>query len=425
VPAATLWFTALNYRPERSGNAPYTAGLAEHLAARGHQVTVIAGLPHYPEWRIHVGYRGRMRRTEHIEGVTVRRFAHYVPARQDATRRVLYELTALLPPLVARPPGRPDAIIGVTPQLSGAVLARLLAARFHVPYGLIVQDLAGAGARQSGIAGGARIARVAGAVEAWALRGAARVAIVAECFRESVEAAGVPAERIVRVRNWSQAPPATLSRAEARRRFGFAPDRIICLHAGNMGLKQDLRNVIEAARLAAESDSRLEFVLLGDGSQRSALVALARAYHLPNVRFLPPQPDEAFANLLHAADILLVNQRASLKTMSLPGKLTAYFAASRPVLAAVWPAGETASEVRAAGAGRIVPPGRPALLLEGIRALLAERDGWPAMGERTHSYAATMLSREQALGGYDSFLAELLDPAGRRPVRRGRRRNSD
>jgi colanic acid biosynthesis glycosyl transferase WcaI len=35
----------INYRPEPTGIGPYTAGLAEHLAARGEEVTVLTGLP--------------------------------------------------------------------------------------------------------------------------------------------------------------------------------------------------------------------------------------------------------------------------------------------------------------------------------------------------------------------------------------------
>ena len=45
----------INYRPELTAVGPYTAGLAEHLAGRGDQVTVITGLPHYPNWRIASG----------------------------------------------------------------------------------------------------------------------------------------------------------------------------------------------------------------------------------------------------------------------------------------------------------------------------------------------------------------------------------
>jgi hypothetical protein len=54
-----LLIISLHYAPEETGNAPYAAGLAEHLAGQGHEVTVVTGLPHYPSWRVFDGYRRR------------------------------------------------------------------------------------------------------------------------------------------------------------------------------------------------------------------------------------------------------------------------------------------------------------------------------------------------------------------------------
>jgi hypothetical protein len=40
-----------SYAPEETGIAPYTTGFAEHLVERGHDVTVITGMPSYPSGR--------------------------------------------------------------------------------------------------------------------------------------------------------------------------------------------------------------------------------------------------------------------------------------------------------------------------------------------------------------------------------------
>ena len=108
----------INYRPEPSGIGPYTAGLAEHLAARGDEVTVITGLPSYPGWRLMPGTPRRLLATEHLDGVTVIRAANYVPASQTAAKRALYEGTFGLTGLIASLRlSRPDAILGVIPSL--------------------------------------------------------------------------------------------------------------------------------------------------------------------------------------------------------------------------------------------------------------------------------------------------------------------
>ncbi|MGH2600427.1 MAG: glycosyltransferase, partial [Dehalococcoidia bacterium] len=78
-PSMRILLIGINYWPEETGIAPYTTGLAEHLAARGHEITVLTGVPHYPQWRILESYAGRLRARESIRGVRVRRFRHYVP----------------------------------------------------------------------------------------------------------------------------------------------------------------------------------------------------------------------------------------------------------------------------------------------------------------------------------------------------------
>ena len=83
---ARILIVGINYRPETTGIAPYTADLAEHYAERGHDVTVITGFPHYPEWRVDPKER-RLRATESHHGIRVLRRRHYVPRIQSALRR--------------------------------------------------------------------------------------------------------------------------------------------------------------------------------------------------------------------------------------------------------------------------------------------------------------------------------------------------
>ncbi|MER6978142.1 hypothetical protein ABT317_14280, partial [Streptomyces carpinensis] len=60
-----------NYAPEHTGIGPYATQLAEHWAARGADTHVLAGMPHYPSWRLDPAYAGVWRTTESRGGVTV------------------------------------------------------------------------------------------------------------------------------------------------------------------------------------------------------------------------------------------------------------------------------------------------------------------------------------------------------------------
>lgn len=72
----------INYSPEPTGSAPYTAGLAEMLAGAGYRVEAFVGVPHYPWWSALPQDRFRLRRSELRNGVHVRHHRHFVPGNK-------------------------------------------------------------------------------------------------------------------------------------------------------------------------------------------------------------------------------------------------------------------------------------------------------------------------------------------------------
>src|SRR5206468_7328246 len=97
-------------------------------------------------------------------------------------------------------------ILAVVPALSGGILARVAARRFGAPYAVLFQDLMSPASAQSGIPGASRARNITRALEGWVARGATKVAIVADGFRDYLESLGVEPARITRVRNWSLLP---------------------------------------------------------------------------------------------------------------------------------------------------------------------------------------------------------------------------
>jgi glycosyltransferase involved in cell wall biosynthesis len=398
-----LLLVSTNYAPEHTGIGPYAAQIAEHWAAQGHETHVLAGMPHYPSWSVDPAYRGEWRRTEVRAGVTVHRRRHTVPRRQTAVRRALFE-GSLLAHKLAAPPRmpRPDAVVAQLPSLAGGVAGARLAARWRVPYLPVVQDLMGAAAAQSGIEGGDRASAVAARVEGYVLRRASLVGVIHETFTARVAALGVAPERIRVLPNWSHVAAPARPREETRRRLGWAPTDTVVLHSGNMGLKQGLEVLVETARRGPG----VRVVLMGDGNQRENLRRLGAG--IPNLEFLPPAPEEDFSDVLAAADVLVVTQRASVLDMSVPSKLTSYFAAGRPVVASVADRGGTALEVRRSGAGVLVPPEDPAALLAAVRELAADTEESGRLGGAGPRHVAAHLSRAAGLARYDALLEEVL-----------------
>ena len=402
--------TGINYAPEQTGNAPYTTGLAEYLADQGYDVTVVTGMPYYPEWSVPAEYRYRLRATEERRSVRLKRLRTYVPSRQTAVHRLGFELGFYLNGFLAPRLGvTPDVVLGIVPSLGGAGLAASYARRFRVPYGLVFQDLVGAAASQSGMPGGGKVAKLVQRIECQLARNASQVAVISEGFKPYLATGGVEPSRICHLRNWTHISSPTLPRDETRRSLGWTNDDVILLHAGAMGLKQGLESAVDAARLAKDTLPKVRFVFMGDGNQRRMLEE--RAKGLQNVTFMPPIGSDEFPEVLAAADMLLINERHSLRDMALPSKLTSYLVAGRPIIAAVAPDGWTAREVRRTGAGTVVPAGKPESLVSAVRHLVEHPEAARALACAGPAYAQSTLRSDVVLSQYVDFIHRIRDPA--------------
>ena len=392
----------INYAPEHSGTAPYTAAAAEYLASHGDDVQVLTGFPHYPAWSVSAQSRRRLSHQELLAGVDVHRLRHFVPASQSAAKRGLYELSFAAHVFAHRRMEKPDVVVAVVPSLLSAASAARIAGRAGAKFVVWIQDSMAAAASQSGISGGQTAARIVSSVERHVIRQAHTVVVITESFRSHVEAAGADPEKVFLIRNWSHVSPPTADRDSTRLLLGWGEDEIVALHAGNMGLKQGLENVVEAGRLAEKDGKSVRFVLMGDGNQRKHLQQLAVG--VSKVELMPPVPGDVFGDVLAAADVLLINEAETVFDMSLPSKLTSYLVAGRPVVAAVSPLGGTALEVERSGAGSVIESGRPDLLLREVAAIGADPLAATARGDLGREYAERVLSARTSLERFSAAL---------------------
>lgn len=112
--------------------------------------------------------------------------------------------------------------------------------------------------------------------------------------------------------------------------------------------------------------------------------------------------------MLAAADVLVVNERASAVDMSLPSKLTSYFNAGRPVVAAVPAAGGTAREVQRSGGGVVVPPEDPDALHAAVARLGKCSEQRAVMSAAGQAHARTELDRDVLLGRLAGLVASAM-----------------
>ena len=193
-----------NYWPEPTGISIYTTDLAENLKSKGHKVSVLTSLPHYPWWKIPKEFAHLGEGVTSHNGVEVIRVKHLVPPKMNALLRVRFEFSLWwnLKRVSKRFKNNEfDVVIGCMPTVAAGVIGNKIAKRLGVPFGLVVQDLSGAGAKQSGLRGGALISKVAHLVEGSAIHGADSLVVVSPAMRDVVVGLGVERKKVNQILN--------------------------------------------------------------------------------------------------------------------------------------------------------------------------------------------------------------------------------
>lgn len=347
----------LNYAPERIGIAVYTTGMAEALVAMGHEVQVIAGRPYYPGWKIMDGHSAWTFARGVENGVDVTRAPHYIPAHPSGLRRLLHHasfaLSSLVPILARAWTTRPDVVIAIAPSLAAAPIARLAAWMSGARSWLHVQDFEAEAAFATGLLNRHNwIGRLAVAFENWVLGQFDRVSSISPQMCSKLAEKGVPPERIVEFRNWADVEAIQpLSAPSVYRAEWSITAPHVALYSGNIGGKQGIEIVVEAAR-RLEGRADLTFVICGQGPNRAKIQAEARG--LSNIQFHDLQPMERLNDLLGLATIHLLPQLAGAADLVLPSKLANMLASGRPVVATA--AADTGLAREVEGCGVVTPP---------------------------------------------------------------------
>ena len=204
-----------------------------------------------------------------IIGIAVTRLRQHVSADPGPAGRGRMEASFLARATPQVRADRSDIVIAITPSM--AELGAGAYAKRGRPLGVLVQDLTGSAAGESGSTGGTAARTIAAAEYGW-LRDANRVGVITPQFGTVLVVHGIRPEAVLDLPNFTHITPVSATVAEARERWGW-PDHFTVLHTDKMGRKQGLENVVEAARYSEANGSGIHFVLVGDGNQRDALAA--------------------------------------------------------------------------------------------------------------------------------------------------------
>ncbi|MFL6541874.1 MAG: WcaI family glycosyltransferase [Chthoniobacterales bacterium] len=398
----------INYAPEVAGIAPHNVALCEFLQQQGVDVEMVTTFAYYPTWKKSAADRHRLFRTDLINNVPIHRCWHFVPARVSAWKRIVHEGTFVLTSTVrVLALKRADVYLVVSPPLLLGMAAWLVTRIKHAPFAFLVKDLQPDAAVGLGMLQAGWFTRALYWLEAFAYRHATWVAGLSNEMIDAFRQKRVQDEKLVLFPDGVVIPDGLPARGNFRRRQGFASDDFVAVYSGNLGVKQGLQILVDAAA-HLQGDRKIRIVICGDGAARATLERSVQDRGLHNVTMLPLQPDDAYRELLVDADVSLITQQSGSGNAFFPSKILMTLAHRCPVVTVADEESALTKAVREGNCGTNVLPGDAAKLAQTFCDLARDRRLLHQWGENGRAYVARY-DRRKLLADFFAKLQRLVN----------------
>jgi len=362
--------------------------LAFELKNRGHDVTVLTGLPNYPEGELFEGYGVFKNRKQVINGVKIIRSLLLPRGKGGGLRLFInYYSFAFFASLKAFFLGLNnsfDALIVHEPSpITQYYPALLINKIWKTPVYFWVMDL---WPESLSIAGGVKnkfVLNYYTKVIKKFYKNSEKILITSKGFRKAINEKGNFDNKIVYFPNWAED---AISDGNKDFPIPLLPEGFKVMFAGNIGEAQDLDNIMRAA-LHLSDKKHIQFILVGDGRKMSFVKEFVEQNNLNDtVHIMGRFPVESMSSFFDKADVMLVTLKDDpIFNLTVPAKLQAYMSASKPIVAML--NGEGSENIIDADCGFTVSAGDYVGLSETIlKASLLSVDKLNKLGENSRVY---------------------------------------
>ncbi len=332
--------------------------LTAALLERGHQVTVLTGIPNYPEGRFFNGYGLFKNLRQNYHGAQIIRVPLVPRGNGSGLRLGLNYLSfavfsSLLAPFLCKEDY--DVIFVFEPSpitvgLPALVLKKLSA----IPILFWVQDLWPESLSATGAVQSEFILNMVRRIVGFIYHGCDKILVTSKAYIPSIKDFGVDERRL----HYFPQSVETLYRpigsdsdaSESR----LLPNGFRVMFAGNIGAAQAFETILDAAENLREHDD-IHWIIVGDGRKRHWVESEVKRRALSrNVHLVGRYPVEAMPQFFSLADVMLVTlKKEPIFSLTVPAKIQSYLACGKAIIAAL--DGEGNDLIREAKAGLCCP----------------------------------------------------------------------
>ena len=319
---------SLNFHPEDTAIGHYSTETALFLKSKGCEVTVIAGFPYYPQWKIWSSYSYKPPfLSEYYKGIRIIRFKQYVPENPNFVKRVFHIISFTIGNMInVFRAGKHDIVIAIVPFLTSIFLAKIHNLFFGSKTWTHVQDFEIEALKNSGVS----------TKGSWSIKLLQKME--RKLLLESHRVSTISPQMIKYLKGQLIGNPylfpnfidlTDFQRSNSEKHPYCKEGKFNILYSGNIGEKQDWQLFVDLAKRYKDHDF-LHFIIVGDGSKKNWLIRQLEM--ISNISFYNPIPLEDLPNLLKSVNLHLLFQKKSILNAVMPSKLLGMLASNKPMI---------------------------------------------------------------------------------------------
>lgn len=373
------------------------------LAKRGHEVTMLTGLPNYPEGKIYPGYQHGENRDEWINGVHVIRCSLVGRGKNILQFGINYAWFAISGKLKAKELEGPYDIVFSyeTSPVSMVAPAIVAKKKFHIPLIIDCLDQWPISVTAGPINEKSLFYKILYKYSVNIYKQADLITITSKSFESYFNNVLHLSTEKYGLKYWPQY--AENIYAEAGRENNEVYD---VLYAGNIGPAADVETIVKAA-VKLKDKQNIFFHIVGDGMNREACEKIAKENQLDNIRFYGSYPVEKMKEFYTKADALLITMKDNqVVNYTLPAKMQSYMLSGKPIIGAI--NGETQRVIHDSKCGYCVNSGEYEKLANCILEASKDETDTKGLGKNAKKYYNQDFDKEKLLDELEEMMQETI-----------------
>lgn len=328
--------------------------LALEWKSKGYDIDVLTMVPSYPASEVYEGYKNKWYQKDTWNGINIYRVKAVTGYKDSLFKKLLkYFAFMFMGSIVSLKIGkRYDYIFGFdVGPLTGMIPAIILRQFYKKPVTLWIQDIWPDSVYAYGFKKNKILEFSLNALVKYVYKYTSNFAISAKGFEKKILPYLNSNKEILYAPNWADYLNKDLEK------FSFSNDtKIHFTFAGNIGMVQNLDNVIEAfGRLDYEFLNKAQLNIIGDGSYLEKLKSNVNENDFKNIIFWGRKPREEIYKYLEASNFLIVSLiDKEIFSLTVPAKTQTYIAAAKPIIAII--NGEAAEIIKENELGLVCKP---------------------------------------------------------------------